>query len=63
MVVLITCKYEENPIKKEGARLLTRLYIDFSDAQGAGYSAVLGRIRAEIQTHPSFYDCPGYLQE
>ena len=34
MVVLVTCKYEENPIKNEGARVLTRLFIDFSDAQG-----------------------------
>ena len=33
MVVFVTCKHEENPIKYEGARVLTRLYIDFSDAQ------------------------------
>ena len=29
MVVLVTCKYEEDPIKNEGARVLTRLYIVF----------------------------------
>ena len=34
MVVLVTCKNEEDPIKTEGARVLTTLYIDFSDAQG-----------------------------
>ena len=34
MDVLITCKYEEDPIKNEGARVLTTLYINFSDAQG-----------------------------
>ena len=35
MVVLITSKYERDLIKKnEGARVLTRLYIDFSDSQG-----------------------------
>ena len=34
MNVLITCKYEEDPIKNEGARVLTTLYINFSDAQG-----------------------------
>ena len=35
MVVFVTCKYEEDPIKYEGARVLTRyIYIDFSDAQG-----------------------------
>ena len=34
MVALITCKNEEDPIKNEGARVVTRLSIDFSDAQG-----------------------------
>ena len=34
MVVLITCKYEEDPIKNEGARVFTTLNIFFSDAQG-----------------------------
>ena len=33
-VVLVICKYEEDPIKNEGARVLTRLYVVFSDAQG-----------------------------
>ena len=34
MVVLVTCKNEEDPIKNEGTRVLTSLYVDFSDAQG-----------------------------
>ena len=34
MDVLITCKYEEDPIKNEGDRVLTTLYIKSSDAQG-----------------------------
>ena len=34
MVVLHTCKNEEDPIKNEGDRVLTRLYVVFSDAQG-----------------------------
>ena len=34
MVVLVTCKNEEDPIKNEGARVVTRLFIDFLDAQG-----------------------------
>ena len=34
MGVLLTCKNEEDPIKNEGARVCTILYIDFSDAQG-----------------------------
>ena len=34
MVVLLTCKNKEDPIKNEGARVFTTIYIDFSDAQG-----------------------------
>ena len=34
MDVLVTCKYEEYPIKNEGARVDTTLYSNFSDAQG-----------------------------
>ena len=34
IVVLITCKNEEDPIKNEVARVLTRLYVVFSDTQG-----------------------------
>ena len=37
MNVLVTCKYEEYPIKNEGAHWLrvdTTLYSNFSDAQG-----------------------------
>ena len=34
MYVLITCKYKEDPIKNEGARVVTTLYRNFSDAQG-----------------------------
>ena len=34
MDVLVTCKYEEDRIKNEGARVVTTLYSNFSDAQG-----------------------------
>ena len=34
MNVLITCKYDEHPIKNGVARVFTTLYINFSDAQG-----------------------------
>ena len=34
MVVLLTCENKEDPIKNEGARVFTTLYINFSDAQG-----------------------------
>ena len=34
IVGLFTCNNEEDPIKNEGARVLTSLMLDFSDAQG-----------------------------
>ena len=34
IVVLVTCKNEEDPIKNEGGRVLTSLLFDFLDAQG-----------------------------
>ena len=34
MVVLLTCKNKEDPIKNEETRVFTTFYIDFSDAQG-----------------------------
>ena len=34
MSVLVACKNEEDSIKNEGARVVTTLFIDFSDAQG-----------------------------
>ena len=43
MDVLITCKYEEDPIKNEGARVVTTLYINISDAQGQITLVVSGR--------------------
>ena len=49
MVVLVTCKNEEDPIKTEGAKVLTTLYINFSDAQGQLNSAVHGRILPNLE--------------
>ena len=34
MAVLVTCKNEEDPIENKGTRVVTTLFIDFSDAQG-----------------------------
>ena len=34
MDFLVACKNEEDPIKNEGARVVTTLFLDFSDAQG-----------------------------
>ena len=42
MVVLLTCKNEEDPIKNRGARVFTTLYINFSDARGQITLELLG---------------------
>ena len=34
MGLLVACKNEEDPLKNEGARLVTKLFINISDAQG-----------------------------
>ena len=34
MGILVACKNEEEPIKNEGARVVTTLLVDFSDTQG-----------------------------
>ena len=34
MDILITCKYEKDPIKNEGARVVTILYVNILDAKG-----------------------------
>ena len=47
MVVLATCKNEEDPRKNEGDMVLTTLYINFSDAQGQ-ITPVLMSYLAEI---------------
>ena len=60
MVVLLTCNNKEYPIKNEGARVFTTLYIDFSDAQGQITRSGWWYL-AKIGTHPSFHACPRYL--
>ena len=56
MVVLVTCKNEEDPIKNEGARVLTTLYINFSDEQGQITLEFVVYL-AEILTHPTLNAC------
>ena len=34
MSLLVACKNEEDPIKNEGARVVTTIFINFSDTQG-----------------------------
>ena len=62
MDVLVTCKYEENPIKNRGPSLFTTLYVNFLDAQGQitlESVVVSGR-----NLNSSKLDaCPRYLQE
>ena len=62
MCVLVACKNEEDPIENEGARVVTTLFIYFSDAQGQlTPRSVMESCRN--QTHPSFYGWSCYLQE
>ena len=58
MGVPVACKNEEDPIKNEGARVVTTLYIDFLQLTP---KSVMESCRN--QTHPSFYGCPCNLQE
>ena len=59
MVALVICKNEEYPIKK-GARVVTGLYIDFSDAQGQLIYYVVGDgILTNFKLIQAFfYGCP-----
>ena len=59
MVVLVTCKNEEDPIKKEGSRVLTRfsplhVYWNFFKRSRAANSAVCGRIGPKFKHVPDF---------
>ena len=54
MVVCLSCKNEEDPIKNEGARGLTRLNFNFSDCSRAAYSAVSGGIWSKFELIQTF---------
>ena len=54
MVGLVTCKYEEDPIKNEGARVLTRLYDVCSDAQGQLTPKSQGGILPKLELTQAF---------
>ena len=62
MVVLLTCKNEEDPIKNRGARVFTTLYINFSDAQGQ-ITLELVVVSGRNWNSSSLHACPRYLQE
>ena len=62
MVVLVTCKNGEDPIKDGGIRVLTRLYVNFSDTEGQlTPQSVVESDRNS--SHSSLYGYPRYLQE
>ena len=54
MDVLVTCKYEEDPIKNRGAGVFTTLYINFSDAQGQITLGVGGAIWPKFELIQAF---------
>ena len=62
MNVLVTCKYEEDPIKNEGARVVTTLYSKFSVAQGQ-ITLVLVSVSGRHLNSSKLHACPRYLQE
>ena len=55
MVVLVTCKHEEDLLKNEGARVLTRLYdVFFFRRSRANNSEVSGRILPKFKLIQAF---------
>ena len=55
MVVLVTCKNEEDPIKSKGTRVVTTLSINFKDAQGQLTRSDRRWDLDKIQNYSSFY--------
>ena len=53
MVVLVTCK-NEDPIKNEGARVVTRLFIDFFRRSRAAHSKVSDEILPKFKLIRAF---------
>ena len=54
MGFLVACKNEEDPIKNERARVVTTLFINFSDAQVGAYSEVSDGILPKFKLIPAF---------
>ena len=49
MVVLVTCKNDEDPVKYGGNTVLTRIYFYFSDTQGQ-----------PLRKHPHMFYTPSF---
>ena len=62
MGFLAACKNEEDPIKNEGARVVTTLFINFPTLKGRLLRSQWWNLR-KIQTHPRFYGWSCNLQE
>ena len=62
MYVLVTYKDKENQMENEGAKVVTKLSINFKRLKGRKLHNKWWDLDG-IQTHPSFYSCPSYLQE
>ena len=58
----MACKNEGDPIKNEGARVVTTLFINFSDTRGQLTPKSVME-SCQIQTHPSHNGRACYLQE
>ena len=54
MDVLVTCKYEEDPIKNRGTRVFTTLYIDFFRRPRADNSGASGGIWLKLELIQAF---------
>ena len=63
MVVLVICKNEEHPIRNEGARVFTTLYIKFTDYQGQITLESVVVSGQNLNSSRCFNACPHYLQE
>ena len=61
MVVLLTCKNEEDPIKNRGARVFTTLYVNFSGMQGQINLVVV--VSGQNLNSTKLHACPPYLLE
>ena len=61
MVVLVYCQNEEDPIKNQGARVVTILSIDFSDAHGPKFKLIQAFIVCFVicknEEDPSINNC------
>ena len=61
VVVVVTCKNEDDPFKNEGARVVTTLSAIFQTFRAA--NSVVGGVIGPNLNSSRLYGCPCYLQE